>query len=78
MKSFLKVAFGPVVLGSLGVLALCALVWWVGPLVADRRCAVRSAAWRHASSLIALLAARLDRPAGLCASGAGGAPMPSW
>ena len=34
MKRFLQMLLSPVVLGSLGLLALSAVVWWVGPLLA--------------------------------------------
>ncbi len=34
MKRFLKWLFSPVVLGTLGLLALSAVVWWIGPLIA--------------------------------------------
>ena len=33
MKRFLQWMFSPVVIGFLGLLALSALVWWVGPLI---------------------------------------------
>ena len=34
MKRFLQGLLSPLVLGSLGLLALSAVVWWVGPLLA--------------------------------------------
>src|SRR5436190_2224959 len=34
MKRFLNWLVSPVVLGTLGVLVLSALIWWVGPLLA--------------------------------------------
>ncbi len=34
MKKLLQTLLSPLVLGTLGVLALSALVWWVGPLIA--------------------------------------------
>ena len=39
MKKFLQILFHPLTLAFVGVLALSALVWWVGPLIAiaDRR-----------------------------------------
>ena len=34
MRKFLQVLLSPLVLGTLGLLALSALVWWAGPLLA--------------------------------------------
>ncbi|MDE2080375.1 MAG: type VI secretion system membrane subunit TssM [Burkholderiales bacterium] len=61
MKRFLQWLLGPAVIGTLGLLALSALVWWVGPLVAIGAARPLDAVWARVLVLLLLWAAWIGR-----------------
>jgi type VI secretion system protein ImpL len=61
MKRVLQLLLSPVVLGTLGLLALSALVWWVGPLVAVGSVRPLDPVWLRVLILVLLWAAWIGR-----------------
>ena len=61
MKRFLQILFSPVLLGTLGLLALSAIVWWIGPLVAIGSSRPLDALWARALLLLLLWSAWIAR-----------------
>ena len=61
MKRFLQWLLSPVVIGSLGLLALSAVVWWIGPLVAIGTARPLASAWARALLLVLLWALWIAR-----------------
>lgn len=56
MKKLLQTLLSPLVLGTLGVLALSALVWWAGPLIAFGASRPFDAVWLRLAIVVALWA----------------------
>ncbi len=65
MKRFLQWLLSPVVLGSLGLLALSAVIWWIGPLVAIGSVRPLESVWVRALVLLLLWGVWLGRLAWL-------------
>jgi type VI secretion system protein ImpL len=63
MKRFLQWLLSPVVLGTLGLVALSALVWWVGPLIGFGSAHPFDPAWVRGLILVLLWAAWIARVA---------------
>lgn len=61
MKRFLEWLLSPLVIGTLGLLALSALVWWVGPLVAIGSLRPLDAVWARVAVLVLLWALWIAR-----------------
>ncbi len=61
MKRFLQRLLSPLVLGTLGLLALSALVWWLGPLLALGESRPLDPWWVRVSILVLLWAAWIGR-----------------
>jgi type VI secretion system protein ImpL len=77
MKKFLLILFHPIALSIYGLLALAALIWWVGPLIAFGERHPLDGIWERviAIALILLLFAGV---AGGRGDAAQGVPMPRW
>lgn len=63
MKRFLQWLLSPLVLGTLGLLALSAVVWWLGPLIGLGSAHPFAAVWVRATVLVVLWALWLGRVA---------------
>ena len=61
MKRFLQWLLSPLVLGTLGLLALSAIVWWVGPLIAIGSARPLDGLWVRVIVLVLMWAAWIGR-----------------
>ena len=57
MKRFLQWLTSPLVIGTLGLLALSVVVWWVGPIVAFGSVRPLESEWVRGAVLLVLWAA---------------------
>ena len=65
MKRFLQWLLSPAVMGSLGLLALSAVIWWIGPLVAIGSARPLESVWMRVLVLVLMWGIWLGRLAWL-------------